>query len=595
MLNVLFLTFANSPTQPLLTLQGEDDALYRALSPRALQLHYLLHRDSQATRDSIARALMLYRDYVTVFHYSGHAGQNELFALDGAADAVGMAQLLAQCRQLKFVVLNGCSTQGQVQRLLDLGVPAVVATSAPVEDNKAGLFATRLYEALAQQYSLQEAFEFAKGEVLLHDRATPFSASRSIGRENNRPEASCWGLFCNGDKAWVLEEKLPAVTLIPKPQNYEPNVRLENALWEALRQNSQVVQALVQVGELTGEVMSRGQMRIHIVNNLPAPVAEHLRKLLVPVTDENQGEGYDKIGLLRLRQIARTYEFTLRLIAYTLLTQLWEALLDPGKTVKIAPEDQAELYRYLRLTATMQESFDYLELIRRVRCLLDANEVAYFVEELPQLRRLMEENDTFRNAVFFLELLRGKVRDNAIHPYEWTEWCIRAEECLADFFRELGFLARYVLTSVQNIDVAKYRHEKQPVFIHQIVQLSNLLGKFDRSLLRLANFTDNRSVLLRRIGKKSSEPQDPNAGQTESFLNLSPFVVDENAFEDNTDVAKIFFYNHYDPGQDAYVYRFVNKPDDRLVVEDSEKRIGILKIQIDALLKLLKPLAPATV
>ncbi|MEO6039542.1 MAG: CHAT domain-containing protein [Saprospiraceae bacterium] len=585
MLNVLFLTFANHPTNPLPTLQAEDDALYRALSPRALQLHYLLHRDSHATIASIARDLQLYRDYVTVFHYSGHAGRDALLTIGGAAQSEGVAQLLAQCRQLKFVVLNGCSTEGQVQRLLELGVPAVVATSAPVDDNKAAVFAQRLYEGLAQQSSLREAFDFAKAEVLANDRTVTFGETRGLALRDAGSDAPCWGLFYKEEKAWVLDEKLPALTLIPKPQNYEPNVRLENALWEALQKNSLVVQALVQIKELQGETMGRGEMRIHIVNNLPAPVAEHLRKLLVPVTDENQGEGYDKIGPLRLKQIARTYEFTLRLVTYTLLAQLWEALLDPDKKAKASPEERAELQRFMRMTATMQDPYNYLDLIRHVRELLDKNQVAYFVEELPQLRQLMEENESFRSAIFFLELLRAKVRENTIHPYEWTELCIRAEECLADFFRELGFLARYVLTSVQNIDVAKYRHEKQPMFVHQIVQLSNLLGKFDRSMLRLATYTDNRSVLLRRIGKKG----EAGDARSEGFLNLSPFVIDENAFEDNTDVAKIFFYNNYDPGQDAYVYRFVNKPDDRLVVEESEKRIGILKIQLDAFLRLLAP------
>lgn len=591
MLSVIFLTFANSSEAPLPTLQAEDDALYQALSPRALQLHYLLHRDSHATRTTIARDLLLYRDFVTVFHYSGHAGRDVLLTEGGAAQADGLAQLLAQCRNLKCVVLNGCSTQGQVKRLLELGVPAVVATSAPVDDDKAATFATQLYNALAQGSTLNEAFESAKGAVLLVDRALPFAETRGIAWRDDAAAEPCWGLFCDEAKAWALDEKLPSVTVVAKPQHYEPNVRLEAALWEALKENSLAVQAILQLKEVTGETLTRGEMRMHIVNNLPAPIAEHLRKLLVPVTEEIQGEGYDKIGLPRLRQMARAYEFTLRLLAYTLLAQLWEALLNPADPTAPPPgvpdDERAEIQRFLRMTAPMQEAYHYADLMRRTRALLDANGVAYFVEELPRLRVLLTENEPFRAAVFFLELLREKVRENRIQPFEWTELCIRAEECLSTFFRELGFLARYVLTSVQNIDVAKYRHEKNPVFVHQVVKLSNLLGKFDRSLERLATYTDNRSVLLRRIGRRVE-------GQAESFLNLSPFVVDENAFEDNTDVAKIFFYNNYDPGQGAYVYRFVNKPEDKLVVGETEKQIGVLKIQLDAFLELLtgQPVAP---
>lgn len=576
MLNVLFLTFANASDQPLPTLQEEDEALYAALSPRALQLHYLLHRDSHATRPGIARALLLYRDYVTIFHYSGHAGRDALLTTDGAAQSDGLAQLLAQCRQLKLVVLNGCSTEGQVEKLLALGVPAVIATSAPVDDRKATIFGTRFYEGLARQLTVQEAFEFAKGEVLLHDRTVPFSETRSLGLRGRQPEAPCWGLFCADDKDWVLAEKLPAQTIVPKPQNYTPNVRLEAALWMALQQESRLVQAFVAGKAELGEDITDSEIRMQILNNLPAPVAEHLRKLLVPVSEETGG--YDKISSARLRQIARTYEFTLQLLAYTLLAQLWEALLAPDKVPVVSDQDRDHLCRLLHMHGARQEQYDYIDLIRRTRQLLDKNEVAYFVEELPRLRQLLDEDEGFRGAVFFLELLRVKVRENTVHPFEVTELCIRAEESLATFFSPLGFLARYVLTSVQNIDVAKFRHEKQPTFIHQIVQLRNLLGKLDRTTLRLATYTDNRSILLRRLGPHTAD-----------FLNLSPFIIDENAFEDDTDVAKIFFFSHYDPGGDAYVYRFINKPEDKLTVADSEKRIGILKIQLDAFLRLLQP------
>ena len=73
-LNVLFFAFANSREHPLPSLQAEDDRVYATLSRRALQLHYLLHRDLYASLEKIARDLTLFRDYVSVFHFSGHAG-----------------------------------------------------------------------------------------------------------------------------------------------------------------------------------------------------------------------------------------------------------------------------------------------------------------------------------------------------------------------------------------------------------------------------------------------------------------------------------------------------------------------------------------
>ncbi|MEZ4471740.1 MAG: hypothetical protein R3F60_13265 [bacterium] len=38
---------------------------------------------------------------------------------------------------LQLVFLNGCSTEAQVRRLLDLGVPAVIATNRAIDDGVA--------------------------------------------------------------------------------------------------------------------------------------------------------------------------------------------------------------------------------------------------------------------------------------------------------------------------------------------------------------------------------------------------------------------------------------------------------------------------
>ena len=54
---------------------------------------------------------------------------------------------------LKLVFLNGCSTRPQVKRLLDAGVPAVIATARPIDDAVATEFAVAFYQALTTGYS----------------------------------------------------------------------------------------------------------------------------------------------------------------------------------------------------------------------------------------------------------------------------------------------------------------------------------------------------------------------------------------------------------------------------------------------------------
>src|SRR5207253_2413236 len=100
---------------------------------------WTVHRVLDTTIRDLVRGLQLYRDQVAVFHYGGHAGDYELLlqSPDGGrvvADAGGLAGLFGTQRNLKLVFLNGCSTYGHVEGLLAAGVPAVIATSRPVED-----------------------------------------------------------------------------------------------------------------------------------------------------------------------------------------------------------------------------------------------------------------------------------------------------------------------------------------------------------------------------------------------------------------------------------------------------------------------------
>ena len=137
----LFLAFANSQSDPLPTLREEDDKACSLLSRRAGQGHYALHRDSCASLPKVAEQLLNYRDSLVAFLFSGHAGRDKLLMEDQDARAEGIAELLGLCQRLKLVILNGCSTGGQVERLLALpNHPAVIATSAPVPRPACGFF-----------------------------------------------------------------------------------------------------------------------------------------------------------------------------------------------------------------------------------------------------------------------------------------------------------------------------------------------------------------------------------------------------------------------------------------------------------------------
>ncbi len=209
---------------------------------------------------------MLYRSHITIFHYSGHAGRDRLLLEEEeTAHSEGIAHLLGQCPRLKLAVLNGCSTRGQVQRLLEAGVPVVIATSAPVEDAKACRFGLRFYQGLENQLSIGEAFEMAAGEALAAD------AGISIRRQlafREAQEGPLWGIFYEERQAGRLEEKLPAQAAPVAPEDFHPNRRLTAGLWDILAPYSKKI-SLQRAMEEEGDAIEEGDKHVAILNSLP--------------------------------------------------------------------------------------------------------------------------------------------------------------------------------------------------------------------------------------------------------------------------------------------------------------------------------------
>ena len=197
------MAYSNDSISPLPTLQHEDDTLY-ALFNQHLGRQFRIIRYSFITLEALNENLGTYGKELRIFHYSGHAGENWISISGEGAHSNGIAHQLgesARCGKLKLVVLNGCSTAGQVRALLDVGVPAVVATYAPVKDKSATEFSKRFYRELCEnQLTIKAAFEKALGAA--QTVAGNLDIKR-IARALDYPDESLadsqplWGLFCS--------------------------------------------------------------------------------------------------------------------------------------------------------------------------------------------------------------------------------------------------------------------------------------------------------------------------------------------------------------------------------------------------------------
>ena len=364
-MDTVFLTFANSQIEPLRFLKKEDDEVYGLLSRRAAQKHFSIHRDSYTSAKKIAEYLILHRESICLVLYSGHAAQEGLLVEEKMAYGQGIAQLLAQCPRLKAVILNGCSTEGQVAELLNQGVPAVIATSAPVNDDVATHFSISFFQALVEGYaSLKEAYDAGIAAANIRKKDLNIHHNWKWKDIIAGKKTPLWGLAFHEEKKEVLDWKLPEQSMLFSPTNYEPNEQLIEKLLAALKRYSPEAKNIIEQEDMGAEV-SILDKREAILKCLPHPISEQLRKLLVA---ESGGQGavfYDKPGKPRLKQMANTYSTLIELLAFSMIAQLWD-VMEEGENKGEFSALSDMLKRFFKLPPAERESYYFLPLIRNI-------------------------------------------------------------------------------------------------------------------------------------------------------------------------------------------------------------------------------------
>ena len=564
-MDVLFFAFANNSQAPLASLEEEASEIFRILSPGELEQKYILVIEKYATREIISRNLGQYKDQLALFHYSGHAEGELLVSTEENTTSSGLAYLLGQCKNLKIAVLNGCSTRGQVTGLWNAGVPNVIGTYAPVGDAKAKNFSKRFYLAMGIGMSLQQAFEQAKGEVLTFDAQLEIPIHRGLNWAAKEETKEGWGLFCKPDKELELGWKLPAKQILKATTGFETNIFLINTLMKNIAPFNRQVKNLIEAA-MEGEEVDFADKRLAILNSLPAPIAEHLRKLLVPMGDSDQG--YDKIGNPRIQQLCNTFSATFGLLLFSLLSQLWEVKeLNRGLEV---PKNILDGIRNF-FDNKQQEIFPLFNLIADLSHFLQPME-KIFIRDLDYLVTVVPE---LQENVYYLDQIRVKAKAGQIENHEIAEICERTEKELANVLGKLSFFTRYTLTAVREINVVKFRHQTAATFRHSLVRLVKVMGGLEARNEDLAEFMDSSSILLVRKDLEKS-----------SCLNVSPFIIDENAFDERGhEVSKIFFFHFHDIASNRYCFQYINKPEDPLLIVSPDK-LQLVKAQLDAFAEL---------
>ena len=236
-----------------------------------------------------------------------------------------------------------------------------------------------------------------------------------------------------------------------------------------------------------------------------------------------------------------------------------------------------EILSFLNLNAENRKTYKFSDLFAAVRNVLDKNNVPYFIPELSDFVQKINEDTKSTEALRHLEQLKTRASDPNLEVEESVGLCMDAEESLSILLRHIGFLANYTLASVKDISVLKFRHMPRPRFEHHIVKLvqEGASDPYDDTDVN-EQLLDSKSVLIYR---------DSDEGR--KFLNLSPFILDENAFDRAASINKLFIFQQYDSDRDTYYFKHIYKPKDPLLTIEDQFEYRIVKLQFEAFRRFL--------
>ncbi|MBX2872795.1 MAG: CHAT domain-containing protein [Saprospiraceae bacterium] len=554
-LPLVFLAFANDKDNHLPLLEEERKAITAELIPLASKQYFQLFTEPSATTQDLSRYVAEFKDRILLFHYGGHAESDKIFLADQVADSSGLAQLLGLQSDLKLVFLNGCSTREQVEALFDAGVPAVIATTVPIADTAAREFAAIFYKALATQHTLEEAFKLAAADYLLK-MGEAVGIYRGIGpsRDPEKEETLPWGLYIQPDQEEVLQWKLPvesqsSVIVRGGEFRYQGarsiNQMLIETIANATMPYAEDVRSLIEDARAKERAPKIRDLRVAVIDSFPTPIGTHLRKLLLS----------EEISTTRLAKIINVYQVAGKILAFIMMSQLWDECYK-NKKFKWPKGALKVIQDYFDLEPDLEQRYNYIALTKAISDAFVENNVEPFIEEFKQLQEEFYQDSKFYSAHLFLEEMKDELR-GSIAADEIESFCVQAEDHLCELFKHIGFSAKYTLATVKNIDLLKRRHE-QPRYRHHLVILDKITAAFgvlDETIVT-PEYTDNQSVVL----LKDEEAVHP-------YLNLSPFIIDENALLGQNN-SKLFFFRFRE--NKALRYILFDNLKDELVIS-SEK------------------------
>lgn len=278
---------------------------------------------------------------------------------------------------------------------------------------------------------------------------------------------------------------------------------------------------------------------------------------LVAIGNEDLSEAKQRKYIEKALHIAR---HTLDLVAFTLLSRLWDAqinrrslVLNPGLRRHIQSRLEGEF------EPTLPELFELLKAL----CLQYAdpqNNLELPLAELSGMMDQWQENGMMEEICQGLHSLNEKLDGSQCS----LDDCFEAESRLSSLLCQFSFLANYKMASIKYIGYRQLRNE-QPAYLHRFSALgSHSEGNVDLEKIRFTSETVHTDAVLLYRGDHYHDN-----------VVLSPFVIDINALKGETK-AKICFFRNKSLYEEGLEYLFLEKHEIERI-----KWQGILKPDMD--------------
>ena len=598
-MDTLLFCYANNRDNPLPELGNEDSQIDRLLDPRSSKNHFQKLRESFATTESVSDKILTYKDTLCLFHFSGHAGSNVLLLEDTAARAVGMAQLLAQCPNLRLVFLNGCSTLNHIRLLADQKVnAAVIATMSPVNDSVATRFSTAFYQALTDQYSLRQALDKARLAIQISSPVVIDVITQRGFETTTEPSLNQWYFYCPDAQTarWELPNGVQTESAA-----YEPNSILRQSLFKTLGASDPTLIQLFNTRRSLPTDGLRDWVHEEELRRLPFPLSDPLRKLLCRQPSPDGKLMQPTATRERLEHYVTMFDASVDLLMSIMLaqTRTWLQTATSDQREGLTTQTKQLLQEAVTIGWADWGAEQLTTAVQTLQTFFSQQQITLFIPELNPWLDRFSSDDSFSGTLRFLFTLKARLADpNGVGSV--PSLCQLGEEHLSNWFRTVGFWASYRLESFKNIRAVRL-YQQSPHYQHEMVVLRTSQSyRIDETYfqeIHLPDLWDCQSVLLVRTERRLAESGSVETLSATGFLNLAPFVIDRNVFlkSDNT-VFDLYSFHAHESGQ--LQYKHISRPNDLLLTigpDDNDlfgkQDFSLLRGQISSL-RVLLALAP---